>query len=237
VIRGIVFDTLGRPRPNAIVSLRRPSISVSTLGDTTHSVLDVRADTTDADGRFEFTSLGPAGYTLAYYEGFFIYGRVDPVNLKGSTDTASVEIHSVVRRPVHTTPDSIRERRLADLANARARWDAQRVSRYRFTAEIDCFCFASMEGKTTLEFKNDSLVRVRSRRGRHGPDVLPWLQSFSVPSLFKEVEEAIRSREIVVEAIDYDAVYGVPTRLVTDTAYGFTDGWWRWRVRDFRPSR
>jgi hypothetical protein len=237
VIRGIVLDTLGRPKPNAVVRLQRLSITVSPLRDTTGSFVDIRADTTDADGRFEFTSLGPLQYTIAYFESFFVSGRADSVNLKSAADTAFVEIRSVVRRPVFETPASVRERRLRDLADARAQWDAQRVSSYNLSAEIDCFCFASMEGGATLEFTNDSLVRVRSRRGRHGPDDLPWFKLFSIPSLFKQVEEAIRSRDIIVKAIEYDGVYGFPTRLDTDTAYGFTDGWYRWRVRDFRPSR
>ena len=236
VIRGIVLDTLGRPYPGVVVHVLRRSIHVSTIGDTTRSVVDMWSDTTDASGRFEFTSLGPRVYSLAFHQSFLVSGYADSVDLKGPTDTVSVELRSTVRHRVFETPDSVRTRRLAELAEARERWAAHRVLRYSLVAEIDCFCLVFGAGKaTTFEYRNDSLVRLNGQRVRRPIDGSPYFKSFSVPSLFKEVEEAIRNLDRIVEAVEYDATYGVPTRLDTNTAYGFTDSWFRWRVKEFRP--
>ena len=89
-----------------------------------------------------------------------------------------------MRRPLYETPDSVRTRRLAELAKARAKWEAYRSRSYQYAAHIECFCLMAIEGKTTLEFCNDSLVRGTTPDGRLGPDALPWFKSFSIPLLF-----------------------------------------------------
>ena len=154
--------------------------------------------------------------------------------LTAQSDSLPVEARMKARY-YRETPASVRTARLARLAEAEARWAARRPARYRLTARIECFCSGSPQEGTTLEFVNDSLVGIVDRAGRRHATTDPTWKEYSVPALFTSVEKAIRDVETFVEKLDFDPVYGIPTRLETNTVYSFTDGWLRQHINGFRP--
>ena len=133
------------------------------------------------------------------------------------------------------TPASVRTARLARLAEAEARWVARRPTRYRLTVRFECFCAGSTHEGTTLEFVHDSLVGIVDRTGRRHATSDPTWKDYSVPALFTSAEKAIRDAETIVERLEFDAVYGIPTRLETNTVYQVTDGSFRQYITGFRP--
>jgi hypothetical protein len=234
VIRGVVLDTLRRPASGVMVQLLTDSVAPAPppgRGVTRFGSL-IAIDSTDAAGRFAFTVASSRPHALVAYA-VWVEGRAGSLIVEAD-DTLSVELPLRVRLHAET-PASVRLERLAKLTRQRALWSARRPARYRLTVELDCFCFAAMAGRRTLEFHNDSLVAVIDSLNRSEPVTTPQWKDFSVPSLFAEAEAAIRDLEIVVNAIEYDPAHGIPTLIDTDTAYPVTDGWFRYRVTDFRP--
>lgn len=112
---------------------------------------------------------------------------------------------------------------------------AHSTARYRLTAQLDCFCSASIEGPKTLEFHGDSLVGIVDSLGQLGQVTSDWWKSFAVPPLLNGADSAIRDLERIVKSIEYDPVNGVTTLIDTDTAYFITDHWFRYRISGFRP--
>jgi len=234
MIRGVVLDTLRRPAPGVMVQLLTDSVVPTQppgRGVTRYRGM-IAIDTTDSAGRFSFRSLSPRRYALTAHA-VWVEGGADSLVI-GADDTLSVELPLRVRYHAET-PASVRTALLARLAEAEARWAARRPARYRLTAELECFCFGAMDGARTLEFRDDSLVAIIDRQGRRDPATALWWKTFSAPSLLAAAESASRDLELFVKKIEYDPTYGVPTLIDTDTAYGFTDGWSRQRVRGFRP--
>jgi hypothetical protein len=160
---------------------------------------------------------------------------LDPTEIASFTDVEVPVAEVPPSRYWHETPDSVRTRRLGELAEARARWAANAPKRYRLTAEIDCFCFARFGGTPTLEFRGDSLVRVTNPAVR--TTASRFWKYFAVPRLFAMAEQVIRDPERFVEKIEYDPTYGFPTVIATDTAREPSEGWFGQYVHKFRPLR
>ena len=228
VIRGVVRDTLGRPKPGVLLQLVADS---ATTERSRHRRL-VAIDTADDEGRFEFSSLAPQRYVLIA-ESPGVEASRDTV-ITSANDTVSTTL-TIRERYFSDTPAYIRAERLVSLGEAQAQWASRRTIRYRLTVKLECFCIGIPDGVQTLEFLGDSVAAVIDKHGRRHPTVGPWLAEFSPAALFAHADTAIRSFERVVLKIEYDPTYGVPTLIDTDTAYGHTDAWLRLRITDFRP--
>jgi hypothetical protein len=236
VIHGVVLDSVGRPVTGSLVVLHRRSLGPQpNPKDSTDSTTAIALINADSAGRFRFDSLAPATYRLSL-EDFFTKGEAGPLAL-GPNDSISVAIRPPIRWRVET-PDSVRERRLAELAAARARWAAHKLSRYRLTARIKCLCFGMMEGTPTLEFRGSSLVGiVDSSSGRVRKSKSMWLPRFAVTRLFATAEDAIRNPAYFVKNIEYDPTFGFPTVIDTDSADWHTDGYYGLYVSAFHPLK
>jgi hypothetical protein len=234
VVRGIVRDTLGKPVRHAIVQLLTDSVAPATgsPGRFTHYRSTIRYDSTDDTGRFRLELLSPGRFVLEA-SAVWMEGTVDSLILHGN-DTLTVQVRMKVRYHAETS-SSVRAQRLARLAEAEVKWAARRPARYRLTARLECFCPSGIDEPTALEFRNDSLVGTVDRQGRFHTGPAPEWREFSVPALFRAAEAAIRDLETRVTRIEYDPTYGFPTRIETDTVYGYTDSWGRTVVTAFRP--
>jgi len=236
VIRGVVVDTLNRAVAGMRLYLFTDSI-VPGLGEETRARVKWAVATAESDsqGQFAFEVRKLRMYTLRTF-GPPLEAELD-TSVMGASDAVTVRL--LLGRPV--TPNSVgatRSRLLAQLARAELRWAARDVSRYRVTAKLDCYCPSAKDGATKLEFRGDSLMGQVDDRGRlvSGP-FRPWWKTFSVPSLFAAAEAEIRDPRRVVFSIVYDARYGFPSLISTDTNQRTTDLWMRYWIDEFRAVR
>jgi hypothetical protein len=226
VVRGVVRDTLGHPKRGVLVQL---VADAATPSRSRHRWL-VAIDTTD-QGRFEFSSVAPQRYVLVAHRPLSNRGTETPIT--SANDTVSTVVRFL---ELDLSEPSAPERAeaLASLAKAQARWASQRPTRYRLTAQLDCYCAEAKDGARALEFAGDSLVAVIQNGDRPSTGAESWLTRFVIPALFAHANAEVRNFERRVEKIELDPTYGFPTVVATNTAYIITDSWLRLYITDFR---
>jgi len=114
-----------------------------------------------------------------------------------------------------------------DLVEARARWNAQRITDYTFTLQRLCFCGETRPMRVTVRNGEvQSVVPVGELLPLPGP-VAEWYPS--ITGLFDIVADAIAMPAGSIEA-RYDAVYGFPLEIAIDYWINVADDETRWIV-------
>jgi hypothetical protein len=116
------------------------------------------------------------------------------------------------------------EAELDSLARNRARWHDKAPREYRVTIKWECFCLGGA-GEWTLGVRPETTVVLQKPAGAGGQPPIA-----SIDSLFEWLESEIRDPDRDVE-VRYDATFGYPTSIDTDTRSFFTDMWTRVQVR------
>jgi hypothetical protein len=124
--------------------------------------------------------------------------------------------------------DDLRSSRLQDprqsgLAAARARWRRAGLRSYRFRLRVSCFCPGAGEERT---------IRVRDGRphGGEGADAVVD----TVPEMFRQIRDALRSDDSGDVAVRYDEKLGYPRRASIDRIEMAIDDEISWTARGLR---
>lgn len=227
VVRGVVRDTLGSPKPGVLVQL----VADSATPSRSHHRWLVAIDTTDDRGRFQFSSVAPQQYVLITHRP--LVDRGSETRITSADDTVSTDV-TFREQDLDDAFPHLRSQALAQLSTAQPRWTSRRPRRYRLTARMDCYCPEAKDGPRTLEFVGDSLVAVIQKGGRPSTGSDSWLTLFVIPRLFAHTNAEVRDFERRVEKIEFDPTYGFPTVVATNAAYMVTDSWLRLYVTDFQ---
>ena len=107
------------------------------------------------------------------------------------------------------------------LERHQARWEDQRLSSYRFTYSVACFC-AQSEVVIVIEVRNDVVAAATyAATGEPAPieirSTLP-----TIDALFQAIERAIAEKADLLE-VTYHPEMGYPTRIAIDQAFNATD--------------
>ena len=181
---------------------------------------------TDSLGAFRFDSVAPGAYVLEVTELTISSGRgYHPIRV----DPGETVRQDVLAAPRGFTPEG-RQRQLREFEDSRGDWyGADYLWDYRFTMRVECFCqgFGSWE----LEVHGDSATVLR----RPLP-YLAWPSVRSVDGLFAWIEGQLRDpgREVRVR---YHPTHGYPVEVFTNTRFGHTDSWTRYRITAIRKAR
>jgi hypothetical protein len=91
---------------------------------------------------------------------------------------------------------------------ARQKWQAARITHYRYTSTLSCFCPLEVVQPITAEYRNGQLVSASYADGRAVPPAFAASRP-SIDSLFSEI---IANRGEYVDRVEasYDAQYGYP---------------------------
>lgn len=117
-----------------------------------------------------------------------------------------------------------------ELLEAKARWQEQKPDCYRMNVRVSCFCLGETIKPRTVTVEDDTVTDVEPAIPEE--DTGP-VDTYTVPMLFTEVEEALNTADVVTA--EYDDEYGFPTRVSIDPDQIMTDDQIRYSVNNFEP--
>lgn len=123
----------------------------------------------------------------------------------------------------------------SELAAARGRWQAARISHYRLNLAVGCFCPFTQKMPLSIEVMNGQVI---SMRFKDGSQVSPSEQKIfeeyrTIDALFDFTEDAIGKADEIQVA--YDPTYGFPVRVSIDYIKQAVDDELMLSVSDFQP--
>jgi hypothetical protein len=110
------------------------------------------------------------------------------------------------------------------LADARARWRAANLRSYRFRLRVACFCPGAGRHR---------VIRVRDGRPHGGNGAQTAVDT--VPEMFRQIAEALRSSEAGEVSVRYDQALGYPRRASIDHIEAAMDDEISWTADRLRP--
>jgi hypothetical protein len=123
-----------------------------------------------------------------------------------------------------------------ELIEARARWDAASLSRYRMEVRVGCFfCPASLPVFTRIEIRGDSVVSAEQLDSVPYPVDIPLDAWPTVVDAFDVIAGAAGSDHYETIEAEYDPSLGYPRRIRLGCGSGVTDCGAVFEFRNLEP--
>lgn len=117
----------------------------------------------------------------------------------------------------------------------RAQWDQNEPALYAYTVRHVCFCYG--KGAPVHVVASRESVLTAKMEGYDSLGILagaPSPQSYSIDSLFNEVDEKLRYRHDS-RRVSFDSAYGFPASVYIDFEKQAADEEYGLEISDFRP--
>jgi hypothetical protein len=114
----------------------------------------------------------------------------------------------------------------SEVQQAREKWEAAKISHYRFNLGIGCFCVFSQDMPLVVEVKDGQVVSMQYQSGKQvDTNLVDYFNRFTtIDKIFDEIENGFKVEANVDPAaekadeikVTYDETYGFPTQVSID---------------------
>jgi hypothetical protein len=125
---------------------------------------------------------------------------------------------------------------LKELHQYRRQWEAQKITDYRYTLQISCFCVPEIVQPLEIQVRNGvttSLTKIASG-APVDTEYFDFDQIATMPKLFALIESAIANKAASI-SVTYDSVFGFPAHISIDHIKYAIDDEISYTVTDFTP--
>lgn len=121
---------------------------------------------------------------------------------------------------------------LTRLTEHRQQWEAHRITDYRYTLQILCFCPPEIRQPVVIEVRNDATVSITAVESGAVVDLEHFKRLDTIEELFDLIEAALIGKAARVD-VTYDPTWGFPTHISIDHVKDAIDDEVEYTVTEF----
>ena len=142
--------------------------------------------------------------------------------------TPTITIHPPT--PTISLPTPTINPKFAALTQNHQKWDALKITHYRFKLEIGCFCSFNDDLPFSIEVLDDKVVSMLDNKGQ------PVIDNFdtynTIEKLFNQIDDAFKQKADEIN-VEYNPENGFPQLIEINYSYTVYDDEMGFRVTDF----